>query len=610
MPQPTGNAVLGPFSTVCLILNRAIGSGIFTQPNNVLEFTSGSTILALVLWVVGGLIALSSTLVWIESGLSIPKYRVQPNGSRSENPSKISVLRSGGEFSSLSFIRARLKPFLAIISRLPPLLTLWGGLTSNALQFGLRVSDLTCAPGHDCFNATAAVPWAIGVVVACSIMSIGLSRRTGIWLNNAFAIAKLIILLAIIGAALINYRQDIDQQRAGWSYKKPVPEPSSTLPDVGSILTGLFFAIFAYSGIGVDQPLFETQDTQPRRKKLAMPTLVAMGLLVVLYSLVNMAFYRTLSPGLALRGDPHPTTNVVLTFFEEVLAGAGGNPDSSKSIFSWILAFSTLGNIFAITWTQSRIRMDLQTKGLFANRIHGFLSFLGPGLEKQEISKESLIHFALENSSPRQVRFVTNKSDTNDDVGLLMIVSGLLMGLTCSPDPATSYRFLTFMIAYTSTILPGIFAVGYVLYLEATPLLRHQGLAGFQLLAHPINQLFSWHSRQSAPFRPKQGPNDSDNGSRVSQACRSGICHCGECHEVEPGPVRVVPRYSPMAGLPLLTSISSMILSAGLFSLLSSSSDFFQVEPEPESELFSLFHCGLVLLLFGLSFSLVHWFMF
>ena len=79
---------LGIFSTACLIMNRMIGTGIFETPARIWQ-GSGSTGAALFMWTLGSLIAFSGLVVYMELGLTIPRYLV--------NGQWRSVPRSGGE---------------------------------------------------------------------------------------------------------------------------------------------------------------------------------------------------------------------------------------------------------------------------------------------------------------------------------------------------------------------------------------------------------------------------------------------------------------------------------------------------------------------------------
>lgn len=95
---PATSQLLGPFTIVCLVLNRTIGSGIFTIPPKILA-GAGSVGGAILIWTFSGLIVICGTLCWLELGLSIPFHKVEAeNGEVRE----VSAPRSGGEKNFVS----------------------------------------------------------------------------------------------------------------------------------------------------------------------------------------------------------------------------------------------------------------------------------------------------------------------------------------------------------------------------------------------------------------------------------------------------------------------------------------------------------------------------
>lgn len=69
-------------------ISCCLGSGIFVVPALVLKGT-GSVGVSILLWAIGALVAMASVLVWLEMGLSVPRFDVHGN--------EVSVPRSGGE---------------------------------------------------------------------------------------------------------------------------------------------------------------------------------------------------------------------------------------------------------------------------------------------------------------------------------------------------------------------------------------------------------------------------------------------------------------------------------------------------------------------------------
>ena len=92
--------LIGPFTIICFVMNRTIGSGIFETPPKVLSGT-GSVGGALITWFCAGLIVTCGVLCCLELGLSVPMHIVtEPNGQRHRVPTP----RSGGEKNYVCYL--------------------------------------------------------------------------------------------------------------------------------------------------------------------------------------------------------------------------------------------------------------------------------------------------------------------------------------------------------------------------------------------------------------------------------------------------------------------------------------------------------------------------
>ena len=89
----TSTEKLGIFSTSCLLINRMIGTGIFETPKSIWLGT-GSVSASIFMWCAGTLMAFGGLLVYLELGLTIPRYLVRGRWR--------SVPRSGGEKNYVS----------------------------------------------------------------------------------------------------------------------------------------------------------------------------------------------------------------------------------------------------------------------------------------------------------------------------------------------------------------------------------------------------------------------------------------------------------------------------------------------------------------------------
>ncbi|KAJ2997362.1 hypothetical protein NUW58_g679 [Xylaria curta] len=63
---------IGVTGATFLILNKMIGTGIFSTPSSIFAAT-GSVGVSLFLWVIGGILTFAGLSVWLEFGLAIPR---------------------------------------------------------------------------------------------------------------------------------------------------------------------------------------------------------------------------------------------------------------------------------------------------------------------------------------------------------------------------------------------------------------------------------------------------------------------------------------------------------------------------------------------------------
>lgn len=85
---------MGAYSVSCLLFNRMIGSGIFNS-SAVVFYNTQSIGVSMLLWLYGVVLALSGLVLYIDLGLTVPRYEL-PDGT------KISTPRSGGELPYVS----------------------------------------------------------------------------------------------------------------------------------------------------------------------------------------------------------------------------------------------------------------------------------------------------------------------------------------------------------------------------------------------------------------------------------------------------------------------------------------------------------------------------
>lgn len=167
---------LGFWSAVALSFNRMVGTGIFATPSSIVGL-SGSVGLALLIWVVGMIIAFAGQLVYLEFGTTIP--------------------RNGGEKNYLEYVYRRPKFLVTSMYAVYVVLLGWAG--GNSVVFGEYILHAANVEVNR-WNQR-------GVGLACittAFLIHGLALKWGVRLQNLLGGIKFIILLLIIFSGFVS----------------------------------------------------------------------------------------------------------------------------------------------------------------------------------------------------------------------------------------------------------------------------------------------------------------------------------------------------------------------------------------------------------------------
>jgi len=149
--------------------------------------------ISLILWLAGGLYTIAGTYLYIEFGLTVPRYPF--DGVEQGIP------RSGGTLNYLQYTFGwpayRPRTVLLVTCVFAVCYVIVGNMAGNCLIFGLRTLEAANVPVTN--SAVRAI--AVGAATfACGIHMF--SRRGGIWLSNVLATIKVLILLMIVITAI------------------------------------------------------------------------------------------------------------------------------------------------------------------------------------------------------------------------------------------------------------------------------------------------------------------------------------------------------------------------------------------------------------------------
>ncbi|KAF3160354.1 hypothetical protein TWF225_003519 [Orbilia oligospora] len=311
-----------------LILNKMIGTGIFSTPSGIFAAT-GSVGVSLMLWVIGGLLTFCGLSVFLEFGLAIP--------------------RSGGEKNYLE--RVYRSPKYLATSVFLSQMVLLGFSSGNSLAFGRYV---LFASGRDIADG-----WqARGIAIACITFAVllhGLLPKWGIRLFNVLGVFKVFILLFIVCsgfAALAGHRRIPDPHNFDNAFRLEVGDGYGG-GGAYAYATALLRIIYSYKGW--ENANYVLGEVKNPRKTLSLAAPIAVGGTTILYVLANVAYFAAIPKAELAKSE----VIVAGIFFRNVFGDSAGA--RALPVF---VALSNLGNVLAVSFAHARVNQELAKEGL------------------------------------------------------------------------------------------------------------------------------------------------------------------------------------------------------------------------------------------------------
>uniref|UniRef100_A0AAR2KGN4 Solute carrier family 7 member 8a n=1 Tax=Pygocentrus nattereri TaxID=42514 RepID=A0AAR2KGN4_PYGNA len=289
-----------------------IGSGIFVSPKGVLENAS-SVGLALIVWIITGVITAIGALCYAELGVTIPK--------------------SGGDYSYVKDIFGGLAGFLRLwIAVLVIYPTNQAVIALTFSNYVLQPLFPTCFPPENGLRLLAGLCLLLLTWVNCA------SVRWATRVQDMFTGGKLLALILIIIMGIVQICKGMSEYY--WLEPANAFEPFQDY-DVGLIALAFLQGSFAYGGWNflnyVTEELVDPYVNLPRAIFISIP------LVTFVYVFANIAYVTAMSPQELL------ASNAVAVTFGEKLLG----------VMSWIMpisvALSTFGGVNGSLFTSSRL---------------------------------------------------------------------------------------------------------------------------------------------------------------------------------------------------------------------------------------------------------------
>lgn len=301
---------IGLVSACGIIVGNIIGSGIFVSPKGVLE-NAGSVGLALLVWIITGLITAVGALCYAELGVTIPK--------------------SGGDYSYVKDIFGGLAGFLRLwIAVLVIYPTNQAVIALTFANYVLHPLFPTCLVPEGGLRLLAGVCLLLLTWVNCA------SVRWATRVQDVFTAGKLLALALIIIMGIVQ----ICKGQYYWLEPRHAFEAFAPV-DVGTVALAFLQGSFAYGGWNFLN--YVTEELVDPYRNLPRAIFISIPLVTFVYVFANVAYVTAMSPQELL------ASNAVAVTFGEKLLG----------VMAWIMpisvALSTFGGVNGSLFTSSRL---------------------------------------------------------------------------------------------------------------------------------------------------------------------------------------------------------------------------------------------------------------
>ena len=310
---------LGLMSGTMAVVGGIIGGGIFRNPAVVAARVKTSE-LTLLVWGLGGIVALSGAFCFAELGARKPK--------------------AGGSYV---YLRDAFGPLLAFLYGWALILVISTGATAGvAMTFASYAIELLHLPG------SAHQPLAIGAIVLLSAVNY-VGVKPGAIAQNVLTVLKLGGLALLIGAGLFMALPEGAAETARVVPHAAGPTGFDIVIAVGSALVPV---LFTYGGW--QQTNYVAEEMVDAERNLPRALTLGVCVVVLIYLAANLAYLRVLGPS-ALAASEAPAADAMRT-----LLG-----DTGATLIAAAIAVSTFGFLGLVIMVTPRVYQAIAADGLF-----------------------------------------------------------------------------------------------------------------------------------------------------------------------------------------------------------------------------------------------------
>lgn len=415
---------IGVFTACGIVIANIIGTGVFTSLGFQLpNIHSGFALL--MLWIVGGIVALCGALCYGELSAALP--------------------RSGGEYHFLSRIYHPALGFMA-------------GIVSATVGFAAPIALAAIAFGkyfHGVFNAGAPMLFSIAVVWIVALFHLSNLRVGGLF-QNLWTIVKVLLILSLIAAGFL-----VDP-------KQPVtflPQPGDTMSIFAApFAVALVYVMYSYSGWNAAS--YITAEIERPEKNVPRSLFFGTLLVMAIYTLLNAVFLLA-----APREEMSGQLEVGLIAGKHIFGDEGGR------IVGAVICLGLVSAISAMAWLGPRVIMSM-------GEDHWGLRFFGRKNSRGVPTQAALLQLALVNLFfLKDFQAVVIYIQFNLLLCSLLTVLGVIVLRYRQPEIARPYRVWAYPLP---PLIFAIITIWMMIYLlQSNPIESLSGvvtmLAGFVL---------------------------------------------------------------------------------------------------------------------------------
>ncbi|CAG8571726.1 15273_t:CDS:10, partial [Cetraspora pellucida] len=311
IPPITRERIISAFSGLGFNINNIIGAGIFVTPTSIWKLVQ-SPGKALILWIVGGLISLFGSMIYVELGLKFPR------GSGEQK-----YLEETFEGHNFGHIFS----FVMITIILPGAIIADSYASSTYLLYAIKgkYGDVDKYFGIDYIESRFTAIAILLIITAYHMYS----NKLAIKINNAFAIIKFSILIIISIVGLIMLKETDSKNHWTDIFNNIKSEDAPILQQIGNYVNAMLKELKTPANA-----------LMPESQKLKYSTISSVIISLILYPLTQIAFITVVDPKQAIP----PDESIAIVFGRTILGEPG------RIIISLFILISSCGCVGSLVF--------------------------------------------------------------------------------------------------------------------------------------------------------------------------------------------------------------------------------------------------------------------